>query len=57
MSFRVWYFIHNVFAHPLLALFPFTSVPIRFHDWTADCMDAANQREIAEENRAKGEGG
>jgi hypothetical protein len=31
----MWQFIHNMVAHPLMALTFYSAVSIRFHDWTA----------------------
>jgi len=30
-----WEFIHNLLAHPLMALTLSSKLSIRFHDWTA----------------------
>ncbi len=34
MRFRFWWLFHNVFAHPLLGLFP-RPMFVRLHDWTS----------------------
>jgi len=31
-----WRFVHNLLAHPLLALTLESSLAVRFHDWTAN---------------------
>jgi hypothetical protein len=47
MTFRAWYFVHNVVAHPLLALWPFGTAAVRFHDWTAERMERVGREEAA----------
>ena len=32
---RIWQFVHNVIAHPLMELLP-ESLGTRFHDWTGE---------------------
>lgn len=39
MKTKIWFFVHNAIAHPLLCLSNrIDSWPGKFHDWTAEKM-------------------